>query len=75
MHSEFQTVIGTLWPVPDGPTSRIAQDVYGRLSGGPGPSPFDPTKSAAALRDALVAERSRRPDHPSAWVSFVHYGV
>ncbi|SEQ84246.1 CHAT domain-containing protein [Streptomyces radiopugnans] len=75
MYSEFQTVIGTLWPVPDAPTARIARDVYERLLTSPGRPLFDHTGSAAALRDALVAERARRPDHPSAWASFVHYGV
>lgn len=115
MYAEYQAVIGTLWPVPDGPTARIARDVYaelippveeplssehtdaasskwrrflrrllpfaGRRSVAPKPplssrtvdlNAFD---SAHALHRALLRERDRRPDHPSAWVSFVHYGV
>ncbi|MGK5638624.1 CHAT domain-containing protein [Streptomyces sp. URMC 126] len=115
MYAEYQAVIGTLWPVPDGPTARIARDVYaalippaeeprssertdaasskwrrflrrllpfaGRRSSAPKPpglfrtvdlNAFD---SARALQRALLRERDRRPDHPSAWVSFVHYGV
>lgn len=113
MYSEFQAVIGTLWPVPDGPTARIAQDIYAELiplpaertpdrptakppmwrrfvrrlrklftgSGQESPEPasrrvdLNARRSAHALRRALLSERARRPDHPSAWVSFVHYGV
>ncbi len=85
MYSEFQAVIGTLWPVPDGPTARIAQDVYSelvprtarrafRLRRAPAPG-LDTSRSAHALRLALLRERGRRPHHPTAWVSFVHYGV
>lgn len=114
MYAEYQAVIGTLWPVPDGPTARIARDVYavlippaeeplnsedtdatspkwrrflrrilsfaGRRSA---PKPpwssrtvdLNAINSADALHRALLRERDRRPDHPSAWVSFVHYGV
>ncbi|MTE17629.1 CHAT domain-containing protein [Streptomyces sp. TRM43335] len=75
MYSDFQTVVGTLWPVPDTPTARVARDVYEQLLNGPGQSQLTHTSSALALRNALVAERARRPDHPSAWVSFVHYGI
>nr|WP_239134969.1 CHAT domain-containing protein [Streptomyces sp. SID12488] len=113
MYSEFQAVIGTLWPVPDGPTARIAQDIYAELIPLPAEGTTDRTtakppmrrrlvrwlrrlitssgqesqepasrrvdlnsrRSAHALRRALLSERARRPDHPSAWVSFVHYGV
>lgn len=113
MYSEFQAVIGTLWPVPDGPTARISQDVYAKLlprpeepataraaarppiwrrllrwlpfvGAGPAsqqtarpsrPVDLDTRHSARALRLALLSERARHPDHPSAWVPFVHYGV
>lgn len=79
MYAEFPTVIGTIWPVPDGPTARIAQGVYDRLI----PRrrwrfrlPLtSPQLRAHALHAALLDERKRHPDHPSAWVSFVHYGV
>ncbi|MEV6962786.1 hypothetical protein AB0M97_27165 [Streptomyces sp. NPDC051207] len=107
--------MGTLWPVPDGPTARIARDVYAALippAEEPQSSehsdatsskcrrflhrllPFTARRSAApkppwssrtvdlnafdsahALHRALLRERDRLPDHPSAWVSFVHYGV
>jgi len=111
MYAEYQAVIGTLWPVPDGPTARIARDVYAALLPSAEESPHDegtdaapsrwrrllrrlfpftgrrtaskPSRtvdldavhSAHALHRALLRERARRPDHPSAWVSFVHYGV
>ncbi|WP_180268774.1 CHAT domain-containing protein [Streptomyces sp. Ru87] len=114
MYAEYQAVIGTLWPVPDGPTARIARDVYAALippveepltsehtratsskwrrflrcllpfprhrSAAPNPRPsrtvdLNAFDSAHALHRALLCERARRPDHPSAWVSFVHYGV
>jgi len=115
MYAEYQAVIGTLWPVPDGPTARIARDVYaaliprveeplsgehtdatvskwrrflrrllpfaGRRSAAPKPPwpsstvDLNAAGSAHALHRALLRERNRRPDHPSAWVSFVHYGI
>ncbi|MFI6086224.1 CHAT domain-containing protein [Streptomyces sp. NPDC051217] len=84
MYSGFQSVIGTLWPVPDGPTARIAESVYEHLMrkrrGGPVWQFFrrptlDHARSAEALRLAVLKERRNRPDHPSAWASFVHYGV
>jgi hypothetical protein len=111
MYAEYQAVIGTLWPVPDGPTARIARDIYaalippaeeprssghsdatsskwrrflrrlllfaGRRSTEPKPRTVDinPIDTAHALQRALLRERDRCPDHPSAWVSFVHYGV
>lgn len=33
------------------------------------------TLSAQALHTAATAERHQSPNHPSTWVSFVHYGV
>lgn len=39
------------------------------------PVDLDTRHSAHALRLALLSERARHPDHPSAWVPFVHYGV
>ncbi|MFH8407048.1 CHAT domain-containing protein [Streptomyces sp. NPDC018019] len=82
MYAEYQSVIGTLWPVADAPTARIAQSVYEHLL--PVPKPLGRlfarpalryAAGADALRLAVREERSRRPRHPSAWVSFVHYGV
>lgn len=83
LYPGFQSVIGTLWPVPDGPTARITQSVYESLSRVPRRRPLSwllrpalsNSNGADALRLAVLAERAERPDHPSAWVSFVHYGV
>lgn len=83
MYSEFQSVIGTLWPVPDGPSARITQSLYTALIRVPRRWPLpgfarrtlSHANSADALRLAVLAERANRPDHPSAWVSFVHYGI
>lgn len=75
MYLGFQAVIGTLWPVPDSPTARIGQDIYDHLIDRDGNSRLVHTRSASAIHQAILNERIRCPDHPSAWVSFVHYGV
>ncbi|MFC5218405.1 CHAT domain-containing protein [Streptomyces coerulescens] len=75
MYSEFQAVIGTLWPVYDSPTARITRNVYDRLAAEEERPLLSHVRSAHALQAALREERLRLPEHPSAWVSFVHYGV
>lgn len=81
MHAEYQAVIGTLWPVPDGPrrpgrvrgATPVRRGVAGRR--GRRCRAVEVAPGAHALHRALLRERARRPGHPSAWVSFVHYGV
>ncbi|MEU5993645.1 CHAT domain-containing protein [Spirillospora sp. NPDC047418] len=68
----YPAVIGTLSSVPDSTTARIAQSVYTDLTGSGG---MAATGSAHALNNAVREERTRRPHHPSAWVSFLHLGL
>lgn len=68
----YPAVIGTLSSVPDSTTARIAQSVYTHLTDADGMAAAD---SARALNKAVREERVRRPDHPSAWVSFLHLGL
>jgi CHAT domain-containing protein len=68
----YPAVIGTLSSVPDSTTARIAQSVYTHLTDAGGIAAAD---SAHALNKAVREERVRRPDHPSAWVSFLHLGL
>jgi CHAT domain-containing protein len=61
----FRTVIGTLWPVPDGVAAHAAELTYGRLA----------THSSAEAVAATMADlRLRYPEQPSAWAGFVHVG-
>ncbi|MFB7168078.1 CHAT domain-containing protein [Streptomyces sp. NPDC056242] len=73
----YQSVIGTMSPVLDTSTERVAKAVYGRLAESrPEAGPQSPPGSAAALlHDAVSRERRRRPRHPSTWVPFIHVGV
>jgi CHAT domain-containing protein len=71
-YAGYQHVIGTLWSVPDRSAARITQSVYGELIDDGWLRPAD---SARALRDAVRAERRRLPQHPSAWVPFLHVGL
>ncbi|MFI6504515.1 CHAT domain-containing protein [Nonomuraea typhae] len=71
-HAGYQSVIGTLWTVPDRPAARIAQAVYGTLVHD---GRLQPAESARALHAAIRAERARSPRHPSAWAPFLHVGL
>ncbi|MFC5218408.1 CHAT domain-containing protein [Streptomyces coerulescens] len=71
-HSGYQEVIGTLWSVPDRSAVRVTRTLYDQLA-------LDgrllPSRSARALHKAVCAERERLPEHPSAWVPFLHVGL
>ncbi|GAA3084118.1 hypothetical protein GCM10017562_62230 [Streptomyces roseofulvus] len=73
----YQSVIGTMSPVLDTTTERVARAVYGRLTESRLEVwPMTPPGSVATvLHDAVSRERQRRPRHPSAWVPFIHVGV
>ncbi|MFI0480908.1 CHAT domain-containing protein [Actinomadura sp. 9N215] len=68
----YQEVVGILWTVPDSCAVRVTRSVYGELTAG---GRLRPSESARALHRAVREERARRPDHPSAWVPFLHVGV
>jgi len=67
----YQSVIGTMSPVLDGSTERVAKGIYQRLADTQSP----PDTAAALLHDAVSQERQRRPNHPSTWVPFIHVGI
>ena len=70
-YSGYQSVIGTLSPVLDSSTERVAKDIHTRLAdpqASPGPA-------ATLLHHAVSEERRRRPKHPSTWVPFIHVGI
>ncbi|WP_158854845.1 CHAT domain-containing protein [Saccharothrix deserti] len=71
-HAGYQNVIGALWSVPDRPAARITRSVYDAIVRD---GLLLPAESARALHDAIREERSRRPEHPSAWVPFLHAGL
>ncbi|MFD0342188.1 CHAT domain-containing protein [Streptomyces sp. NPDC127117] len=73
----YQSVIGTMSPVLDSSTERVAKEVYGRLAepGSDARTDSPPDSAAALLHHAVSRERRRRPHHPSTWVPFIHVGV
>ncbi|WP_328676310.1 CHAT domain-containing protein [Streptomyces sp. NBC_00343] len=62
----FAHVIGTLWPVSDDISRRIAQTVHSGIAAGEHPS--------AALHTAVDSVRKSYPANPYLWASHVHYG-
>ncbi|WP_406101240.1 CHAT domain-containing protein [Streptomyces sp. NBC_01003] len=73
----YQSVIGTMSPVLDRSTERVAMAVYeGLVAHQFDAEPASPLSSTAALlHHAVRQERRRRPRHPSTWVPFIHVGV
>jgi CHAT domain-containing protein len=67
----YQSVIGTMSPVLDASTERVATEIYQRLAETSSP----PGSAAGLLHDAVSQERRRRPNHPSTWVPFIHVGI
>jgi CHAT domain-containing protein len=60
-----QTLVMSLWKVPDGPTRELMADFYARLRWGQG--------RADALRAAQLALKARHPD-PYYWGAFICQG-
>jgi len=60
-----QTVVMSLWKVPDEQTRALMQDFYLRLQAGEG--------RATALREAQLTMK-RRTDHPLFWGGFICEG-
>ncbi len=67
----YQSVIGTMSPVLDSSTERVAKEIHQRL--------LDTQPSsgliATLLHHAVGEERRRHPAHPSTWVPFIHVGI
>ncbi|MGP4115438.1 CHAT domain-containing protein [Streptomyces sp. 4N509B] len=72
-YSGYLHVIGTLSPASDRATERVARALYEALVSDKGE--LIPEDSASLLHRAVGEEREKRPDHPSAWVPFMHVGV
>ncbi|MGL5083067.1 MAG: CHAT domain-containing protein [Microcoleaceae cyanobacterium] len=57
-----ESVIVSLWSVPDAPTAQLMTEFYRQLQKNP--------NRAAALRQAMLATRDSYPDQPSSWAAF-----
>ncbi|MER5597332.1 CHAT domain-containing protein [Streptomyces sp. NPDC002265] len=66
----YDHVIGTLWPVPDRSSLRVADRLYQAL----GEGGFEADGCAAALHEAVARLARGWPDHPSMWAAYVHTG-
>jgi CHAT domain len=67
----YQSVIGTMSPVLDTSTERVATQIYRQFAETLSP----PGSAAGLLHNAVSQERQRRPNHPSTWVPFIHVGI
>lgn len=70
----YPQVIGTMWPVADAASARIAAGFYHRLTAG-GTRPPEPAGAARALHDAILDMRDRRPGAPFLWAAHIHVGA
>jgi CHAT domain-containing protein len=70
----FPHVVGTLWPVDDHLSAKIAESFYTNLTTGP-PGTLDPNRAATALHHAVRAVRDRYPATPSLWAAYLHVGA
>ncbi|MEO3863683.1 CHAT domain-containing protein [Acrocarpospora sp. B8E8] len=66
----YDHVIGTLWPVPDRISLRVASYLYESLER----SAYDVDMCATALHEAVVRLSRAWPDHPSMWAAHLHTG-
>ncbi|MHA4818232.1 CHAT domain-containing protein [Streptomyces aculeolatus] len=64
----FSQLIGSLWPVDDQATTRVADAFYSNLL------PPARMTAAAALHAATRTLRDREPDRPSRWAAYLHVG-
>ncbi|MFE0368402.1 CHAT domain-containing protein [Streptomyces tendae] len=64
----YTQLVGSLWPVSDRASVRLAEAFYERLTS-------DPDSGVAhALHHAVSRLRARHPDQPSLWASHLHVG-
>jgi hypothetical protein len=64
----FSQLIGSLWPVDDHATTRMAHAFYTNLL------PPARMTAAQALHAATRTHRDREPDRPSQWAAYLHVG-
>ncbi|WP_405015810.1 CHAT domain-containing protein [Kitasatospora sp. NBC_00070] len=64
----FSDLVGSLWPVADHASVRLAESFYQHLT------THRTTGAAHALHHAVSELRARHPDRPSLWASPVHVG-
>ncbi|MDT0485377.1 CHAT domain-containing protein [Streptomyces doebereineriae] len=62
----YRDVVATLWPIYDAEAPHLAESFYQTLTPTAGPS--------RALHEAIHRTRTRIPDRPDVWSSYVHYG-
>jgi hypothetical protein len=70
----YQHVVGTLWPVADLASVRLARDFYAALTVPGAPGTIDVSRAATALRDATRRLRDRYPHWPTFWAGHIHTG-
>jgi CHAT domain-containing protein len=71
-YTGFRRVVGTLWSVDQTVAADVTRAVYATLSEG---GVFDPTRSAYALHDAILAVRADPDRSLVDWLPFVHSGL
>jgi CHAT domain-containing protein len=69
----YRSVIGSLWKVQGVIGTRIAQSVYSELTAHGTRQPV-PSRSAHALRRAILDLRATHPQAPGLWAAHVHFG-
>lgn len=70
----YQHVVGTLWPVGDHASVRLARDFYAALTVPSTPGTLDVARAAAALHTATRRLRDRYPHWPTLWAGHIHTG-
>jgi CHAT domain-containing protein len=70
----FAHVIGSLRPVDDDASIRVAKHLYEELSS-TGKVQHPTQAVAAALRSAVLQLRSESPYDPSLWAAYIHSGA
>jgi tetratricopeptide (TPR) repeat protein len=67
----YRHVIAALWDVQTEAAADISNSLYSRMSAN---GVLVPERSALALHQTLRAQRQDRPDEPTRWALFSHYG-
>jgi CHAT domain-containing protein len=70
----YRNVIGTLWPIDDHTATRIAVDVYTRLTDH-GTRPPHTSRTALALHHAIRRIRTDYLATPTLWAAHIHTGT
>ncbi len=69
--ASYPHVVGTLWEINDPIAADIAEAFYRHLATNGSP---DPSLSAFALHQAVLAARDKLPLTPSLWAAHIHTG-